>query len=81
MHPKSSKKIDKSIEKKLKRGKIRVYHNYYESDSSVIMNVEGIRNKIKRLYEAGCDIHVSINTVRPRINVENSSAEIKGVYV
>ena len=50
------------------------------SDASAIMNVEGIRNKIKRLYEAGGDVHVSINTVRPRINVENSPAKIKGVY-
>ena len=42
--------------------------------------VEVIRDRIRKLYEAGKEIHININMTHPKLVVHNVSARIEGVY-
>ncbi len=42
--------------------------------------LDTIKNKIKELYSANPNIHLSISSSMPRISLENEPVVIKGVY-
>lgn len=43
-------------------------------------DINAIKTAIAELYENKTEIHVDVHSTRPKINVENSSAHITGVY-
>lgn len=45
-----------------------------------VATVEVIRDRIRKLYEAGEEIHININMTHPKLVVHNVSARIEGVY-
>ena len=44
------------------------------------LNEQTIKNRIRELYESNPHIHISISMRRPRIELSNVEAVIKGVY-
>lgn len=43
-------------------------------------DIDEIKAKIRELYDSKTEIHVNVNSKKPRINVENSPGHITGVY-
>ncbi len=43
-------------------------------------SLEAIREQIKKLYSENPEIHLNVSLKRPRIQLENTTATIKGVY-
>ncbi len=44
------------------------------------MDINVIKTAIVELYEKSVEIHVDVNSTRPKIHVENAPAKITGVY-
>ena len=44
------------------------------------MTVNDIRHGIQVLYRTNQDVHVSVSTNRPKINIKNQKARINAVY-
>ena len=42
--------------------------------------IDVIRESITRLYKTNPHIHISVNMIRPKLNIDNQSAVITGVY-
>lgn len=47
---------------------------------SEAMTLTEIKIRLKKLYETNPEIHISINSNRPKIHIINELAIIKGVY-
>ena len=43
-------------------------------------NISIIQSQIKKLYDNETEIHISVHSTRPKINVVNAPAKITGVY-
>lgn len=43
-------------------------------------SLEFIKQKIKKLYEEGAEIHITVRPSRSRITVENEAATLKSIY-
>lgn len=44
------------------------------------MDIADIKEKMTALFERGADIHVTVHSKKPRININESPARIVGVY-
>ena len=45
-----------------------------------MVNLDLIKNEIERLYKTAPEIHVSIKSTRPKVDVTDGKAVITGVY-
>ncbi len=45
-----------------------------------VRDVNEIKSAILKLYEQKTDIHVNVNTTKPRIHITDAPASITGVY-
>ncbi len=50
------------------------------SGVSFMTSTEIIREKIRALYKSNPDIHMNVALTHPRLNLENASVRITGVY-
>ncbi len=44
------------------------------------MDIADIKERMTSLFEQGADIHVTVHSKRPKINISESQARIVGVY-